>query len=122
MTIRAVVFDLGNTLWFQARTPDLDHAYRLQADAVTPLLDAWGIHLDEPLEHLLREIWETGEEADRRERARGSFKETPLPFLIRGALAVRDIDVSPAELSRELQGLSKGRHGLRVGDAVLQIA
>lgn len=94
MPLRAVVFDLGNTLWFQAKEPDLDYVYRLQAAAVAPLLDSWSIHVDEPLEHLLREIWEAGEGADRRERARGSFKETPLPFLIRSALATRGIDIS----------------------------
>ena len=95
--VRAVVFDLGNTLWFQARSPDLDRVYRLQAEAVAPLLDGWGIRLAEPLPRMLAQIWQAGEEADRREREIGSLKEWPLPLLISGALAVRGIGISAAQ-------------------------
>ena len=35
---------------------------------------------------------------------------------------VRVLDVAPAQLGRKLQGFSKGRHGLRVGDGGLQVA
>ena len=75
--VRAVVFDLGNTLWFQAKSPDLDRVYRLQAEVIAPLLDGWGIRLGQPLPRMLAQMWQAGEEADRRERERGSLKEWP---------------------------------------------
>lgn len=96
-SVRAVVFDLGNTLWFQAKSPDLDRVYRLQAEALTPLLGAWGITLGEPLAAVLSEIWRACSEAEGCERARGSLREPSLPAVVRGALAVRGIDISVAQ-------------------------
>ncbi|MEK7693120.1 MAG: HAD family hydrolase, partial [Chloroflexota bacterium] len=92
--VRAVVFDVVNTLWFEAKSPDLDRVYRLQAEAVAPLLDGWGIRLGEPLPTMLAQIWQAGEKADRRERERGSLREVSIPLLLRGALAVRNIEIS----------------------------
>lgn len=94
--VRAVIFDVGNTLWFQA-TNDIDRVYSLQAEAVAPLLERWGMHVGEPLLTILHEIWQAGEAADRRERERGSLKEWPLPFFIRGALAARGIEIPPEQ-------------------------
>lgn len=45
--IRAVIFDLGNTLWFDARSPDMAAIYRQQAARVRPLLEEWGGSSDE---------------------------------------------------------------------------
>ena len=92
-SIRAVVFDVGNTLWFGA-TSDLDRVYRLQAEAVAPMLEGWSIRLPEPLVTVLDEIWQAGDEADRRERQRGSLKEWSLAPLISDALAARGIDIT----------------------------
>jgi HAD superfamily hydrolase (TIGR01549 family) len=92
--VRAVVFDLGNTLWFEAVAPDLDRIFALQAIALAPLVDGWGIALREPLDVVCRDIWFAWFEAERRERDRGGLREPSLPFLARGALAVRDIEIS----------------------------
>jgi HAD superfamily hydrolase (TIGR01509 family) len=121
--VRAVVFDLGNTLWFQAQTPDYDRVYGLQARAVTPLLDRWGIRLREPLPKVLAQIWQASEDADRRERARGSFKEWPLPFLIVGALAKHGIAITPvqAEAWHRAAWISEAEFGLQLYPDVLDV-
>ena len=95
--MRAVVFDLGNTLWFEAVAPDLERVFALQAMQLAPLVDGWGIPLREPLDVVARDIWHAYFEADRRERDRGGLREPSLPFLIRGALAVRDIEITVAQ-------------------------
>ncbi len=95
--IRAVVFDVGNTLWFEAVSPDLDRIFALEAAAVAPLVAEWAIALPDPLEVVVQDIWDAWFEADRRERDRGSLRDTSLPFLIRGALAVRDIELTQVQ-------------------------
>lgn len=89
--IRAIIFDVGGTLWFQAHEPDPRLLAQFEAARVQPLLDRWAINLDEPLDDLLIEIWDAYMTADSVEGERGTFREPSLPFLIRGALAVRGI-------------------------------
>lgn len=120
--VRAVIFDVGNTLWFQA-TSDIDRVYRLQAEAVAPLLDRWGIRVGEPLLTVLDEIWQAGEAADRRERERGSLKEWPLPFFIRGALAARGIEIPPeqAEAWHRAAWISEAQFGIQLYPDTLDV-
>lgn len=87
MTVRAVIFDLGNTLWFEARRPNEDDIWRREAEAVRPLLTEWGISLDVRLEDLLRDIWNAYELAFTHERARGAYRDPSLPVLIQAGLA-----------------------------------
>ncbi|MDP9236530.1 MAG: HAD family hydrolase [Chloroflexota bacterium] len=96
-TVRAFVFDLGNTLWFEAVAPDLDRIFAMQAIALAPLVDSWQIPLREPLDAVAREIWHAWFQAERTERERASLRDISLPFLIRGALAVRDIDITQGQ-------------------------
>ena len=121
-SIRAVVFDVGNTLWFQARS-DIDRVYRLQAEAVAPLLERWGIRVGEPLLTILDEIWQAGEAADRRERERGSLKEWPLQFFIRGALAARAVEISPeqAEAWHRAAWISETEFGVQLYPDTLDV-
>jgi HAD superfamily hydrolase (TIGR01509 family) len=92
--IRAVVFDLGDTVWFLAHPPPDEHLFALEAERAAPLLDEWGIKLEEPIEDLIREGQDAGEAFLERERALGRFREASIPFLWRGLLGVRGIGIS----------------------------
>jgi HAD superfamily hydrolase (TIGR01509 family) len=96
--IRAVVFDLGGTLWFGgAHEPSKAEADRMQAELLQPWLARHRIVLDEPLEGIIRDIWDVGEENWRVEFERGSLRETSIAFLARGAFAVRGIEITPEQ-------------------------
>ncbi len=91
--VRAVVFDVGNTLWFEATSPDRASIERQQAERVRPLVDAWDIELPVPLEQVLGEVWDAYAVADEVERERQTPREPSLPFIIRGALASHGVDI-----------------------------
>ena len=93
----AVVFDLGNTLWFEAWRPNEDDVWRLEADAVRPLLAGWGVTLPLAAEDLLRDIWRAYELAFAHERTRGGLRDPSLPALIRAGLAEHGVAVTPAQ-------------------------
>ena len=95
--IRAVVFDLGNTLWFQGFELSKQDADRLQAELLQPWMARHGIVLSEPIERVVRDVWDTGEEAWTVERERGTYREPSIAFLARGAFAVRGIDITEAQ-------------------------
>ncbi|MEX2247566.1 MAG: HAD family hydrolase [Dehalococcoidia bacterium] len=95
--VRAIVFDVGHTLWFMARSLDWTHILPQQGARLRPLVASWGITLDEPVEQVQREIWDAVEEAYRAEEERGTRRDPSVPFLIRGALAVRGVDVTEAQ-------------------------
>lgn len=99
--ITAVVFDVGNTLWFEARTPDRQEIQRLQGERLLPLFERWGIALPDALSDFVGDVVAAGDEWERVERARRTFREVDLPFLMRGALASRGIDITD-EQAREM--------------------
>jgi HAD superfamily hydrolase (TIGR01509 family) len=99
--IAAVVFDVGNTLWFEARTPDPREIQRLQSEPLLPLFERWGIALPCPLEDFVADVVAAGDEWERVERERGTFREVDIPFLMRGALAAREVDITDAQ-AREM--------------------
>lgn len=92
--VRAVVFDLGNTLWFDAAERDPREIYALQGECLAPLLDDWGVALDEPVADIVRDIWEAMEEAYRRELARGTCTDPSLPAFVRAALEMRGVAIT----------------------------
>lgn len=95
---RAVVFDVGNTLWFEARRPDAAAIRRLQAAQVAPVVRAWGIELsDDEIARVEQDVWDAYMAAVEVEQERGSPRDPSLPFLVRGALAVRGFDVTQAQ-------------------------
>jgi HAD superfamily hydrolase (TIGR01509 family) len=98
--VRAFVFDVGNTLWFEAKAPDMDQIARLEAAEVAPLLAEWGIRLDEPLAPIVTEIWDAYMVAWRYEMDRARYREPSLPFLIRGAMATRGVELSDEQAHR----------------------
>ena len=98
--VRAAVFDLGNTLWFYGYEPSKEDADRMVADLLRPWLATTGVALPAPLELLIRDVWDAFEQASKVEFARGLYREPSIPFLVRGAFAVRGLDVS-AEFAEE---------------------
>jgi HAD superfamily hydrolase (TIGR01509 family) len=103
--IRAVVFDLGGTLWFGgAHEPSKAEADRMQAELLQPWLARTGIGLAEPLEAVCRDVWDAYEQAWKIEVERGTLRETSIAFLAQGAFAVRGVELTPehaAEYHRE---------------------
>ena len=98
--VRAFVFDVGDTLWFEAKTPDPDVIAALEAERVAPLLREWGIPLEEPLAPLMAEIWQAYITAGEIEVERERYRDPSLPFLIRGAMATRGIELSETQAER----------------------
>lgn len=99
MAVRAVLFDLGDTLIFQAHAPDRDKLFATMAGQVAPILDAWGLSPPIDLSTLLSDVSRATETAQPARRARGL--EVDGAFITRGALASYGIDVSE-EQAREL--------------------
>jgi len=92
--LQAVVFDVGNTLWFEAWRPDDDAIWRLQAGALRPLLGRWSVELPIPLEDLARDIWQAYELAWAHESSRGTYRDPSLPALIQAGLAAHGVDIT----------------------------
>lgn len=92
--IRAVVFDLGNTLWFQGFELAKADADRLQADLLQPWLVRSGIAIGEPLDGICRDVWDAYDQAWRLEVERGTLRDPSIAFLARGAFAVRGIELT----------------------------
>ena len=95
MTVRAVLFDLGETLIFEAHPPSEEQVFGAMADALRPLFDRWGIagHLD--VIAFLGDLHAALDVAQRERRARGY--EVDAPFVARAALAAHGVDVSEAK-------------------------
>lgn len=89
----AVVFDMGNTLWFEAWRPAESDIWRLEAEAVRPLLERWDVTPAILLEDLLRDIWQAYELAFHHERARGTTRDPSLPSLIQAGLAEHGVAI-----------------------------
>jgi len=73
--IRAVVFDLGQTLWHYDALRPPRQVYEMQARRLERLLARWEMRIDSSLGALSAEIWERYMLADRAEWAAGSLAE-----------------------------------------------
>ena len=93
MPARAVLFDLGDTLIFEARAPDDATLYDMMTQRVRPLLRQWNVQQIFDLPALLRELYRAVDTAEPARRERGY--EVDAPFIARGALAAYGIDASP---------------------------
>lgn len=100
LALEAVVFDVGNTLWFEAHAPDDDEIWRLEAAAVRPLLTEWRIELPVPAEDFVRDVWRAYELAWARERDRGTHRDPSLPILIRAGLAEHGVSISEEQATQ----------------------
>lgn len=94
MPIRALLFDLGDTLMFQAHAPNEADLYARMAEQVGPLLRDWDAPAIDAIA-LLRDLYEAVRTGQPERRDRGY--EVDGPFIARGALAAHGIDASPAQ-------------------------
>lgn len=90
MPVRSVLFDLGDTLIFQAYQPDEAALYEAMAAQVRPLLKEWGAEAEAI--PLLSDLYQAVEEAQTERRSRGF--EVDGPFVTRGALAEHGFEAS----------------------------
>ncbi len=93
--IRAVVFDIGGTLWFEARRPTLSEVFERQAALVEPLITDWGLQFGEPLNAVMADVWRAAEAAIDANDRRGDHREIDVPFIIRGAAGIRGVELTP---------------------------
>lgn len=100
LPIRAVVFDLGNTLWFEAHRPDEDEIWDLEAAGIRPLLDEWRIDLPIPLDDMVRDIWNAYMLAWAHEGERGTHRDPSLPVLIQAGLAEHGVSITDEQAER----------------------
>lgn len=97
-SVHAVVFDVGNTLWFEARRPDEAAIRRLQAEQIVPVVRGWGYELSEQeIARIEQDVWDAYMAAVEVEQERGSPRDPSLPFLVRGALSVRGIEITQGQ-------------------------
>ena len=100
MQPRAVIFDIGNTLWFEAVRRPPPEVYALQARAVGPLLDEFGIAPVRPLTEIIADVWSAVEAAYDIETSRATYRDPSIPYLWEGALAAQDIDITTEQAER----------------------
>lgn len=92
--IRAVVFDLGNTLWHGWNSRPMEEMYAIEAQRLAPLFARWDIDPPAMTEALLREVWEMGEEESARERAAGTHREMDVAAGWMAALGRRGVAIT----------------------------
>ncbi len=93
MPVRAVLFDLGDTLIFQAHQPDEAALYEAMATQVRPLLKEWNAGID--IVRLLSDLYQAVEVAQSERRSRRL--EVDGPFVTQGALAAHGFEASEAQ-------------------------
>ena len=100
MTIRAVLFDLGNTLWHIPERPPVERIREETVRRIFGLLHSWGIEPKDELRFLGRDIRLTVGEADR--KAYESDCVSPdFPFVVGELTAARGLDLT-AEQNEQL--------------------
>ena len=95
--VRAVIFDVGNCLWFAANPPPDADVFETQAAALQPLFESWHIALPRPLASIVADVWAALLEGYAASEERRTYREPSLPFLWRGALASDGIKVTPGQ-------------------------
>ena len=86
-TVRAVVFDVGLTLWYPERNPTIPELAGIRAADIGGLLARWGVPAPDPLIPFLCGIWEACDAAWRHEDAIGSLREIDMPDIVRAQFA-----------------------------------
>jgi acid phosphatase len=92
--IRAVIFDVGNCIWFPAHPAPLAEVFALQAERLRPLFASWGMAPPKTIEALLAEVWAAMEEAYAAGAENETYREPSLPYLWRGAMASCGVEVT----------------------------
>ncbi len=98
MTIRAVLFDLGDTLWHIPNPPPVEEVRRETVRRIFELLRSWGIdpEADERFFYLGRDIRLTLE-AEMRRAWEGDLREPDYGELARGVAAGKGLSLTPEQ-------------------------
>lgn len=100
MAIRAVLFDLGNTLWHIPEPPPVERIREETVRRIFGLLRSWGVEPEGGLRFLGRDIRLAITEADR--RAYESDAVSPhFPTIVRQVASTKGLDLTP-EQSQQL--------------------
>ncbi len=91
MQVRAVLFDLGHTLVFEAQRPEEDDVYDRVAHRVGPLLDTWGVSVRLDTKALVRDLYQAIREAEPQREALGY--DVGAPLIAWGVLAAHGVKV-----------------------------
>ena len=94
MQPRAVIFDLGGTLWFDAAPRSSDEIHEIQQRIVAPIFHDLGIRPPRPLGELISDVWSAEDARYAIERERRTYRDPSLAFTWKGALAVHDVDIT----------------------------
>lgn len=100
MTIRAVLFDLGDTLWHFPKLPPLDVLVAQGTERSKELLRRWGFNPDGQLETLARDAYYTAQSAEM-EAYRSHLKSPDPAVVLREVAAQRGAELTP-EQAQEL--------------------
>ncbi len=93
MTVRAVLFDLGDTLLYQARRPKEEDFHERVAERVNPLLRSWGVDERFDAKSMVRSLYQ-GIEATESEQHEPGY-QVDVPAIARRALAEHGVEASP---------------------------
>lgn len=92
MTVRTVLFDLGDTLLFQARRPEEEDFYDRVEARVRPLLRSWGVDERFDAKPLVRALYRGIEASESGHQEPGY--QVDVPIVARRALAEHGVEVS----------------------------
>lgn len=96
MPLRAVLFDLGDTLWHFPELPPVETIRRETVRRISTLLRSWGIEPEGELRFLGRDI-RLAVEAAMSRAYQGDLVEPHYPTLAREVAAAQGLDLSPEQ-------------------------
>ncbi len=122
MTIKAVLFDLGNTLWHIPEPPPVQSVREETVRRISALLRSWDIEPDGELFFLGRDIRLAIEGADR-VAYKGDCISPHFPTLVGQVAAEKGLDLEPEQSERlwETWNLGGIFFGRRLFDGALEI-
>src|SRR3990172_2364406 len=96
MPIRAVLFDLGNTLWHIPELPPVQQVREETVRRIFALLRSWGVEPEGELYFLGRDIRLAVSEADR-SAYEGACVSPDFAAIVRQVAAAKGLDLSPEQ-------------------------
>lgn len=103
MAFRAVLFDIGDTLWHAADAPPAAEFRRLAAERAGSYLESSGLRWDDPA-LAARVAWDALEDAMRRARLTDR-REPDYAVVARSALAAVGLELSPGEAAGLMEAI-----------------
>lgn len=99
MPTRAVLFDLGNTLWHIPDLPPRDNIRGETVRRILGLLSSWGVEIEEEHRFIGRDIRLSIAEANREAFTAGNYISPDFPEIVRGVAADKGLDLPPEKVT-----------------------